>query len=152
MFKQFFLQFTAVMVLVSITNYYLLLPTVLMSAAFYGLRHIYVKTARCVKRIESMGKSTHWKKKLSTDFYGNFDVRTKSNVRAHKLNGQRIVDHSSLEGTITRCNGIQHTSRCQHKCFLHFLCLVKSASTLAWGGLRHLFGIDDHDILAAWQR
>lgn len=53
---QFFLRFGAVMILVSITNHWLLLPTALMNIIFYGLRHIYVNTARCVKRIESIGK------------------------------------------------------------------------------------------------
>lgn len=53
---QFFLQFVAIMILVSITNYWLLLPTAIMTVIFYGLRHIYVNTARCIKRIESLGK------------------------------------------------------------------------------------------------
>lgn len=53
---QFFLQFAAIMILVSITNYWLLLPTAIMTAIFCGLRHIYVNTARCIKRIESLGK------------------------------------------------------------------------------------------------
>lgn len=53
---QFFLQFAAIMILVSITNYWLLLPTAIMTVIFYGLRHIYVNTARCIKRIESLGK------------------------------------------------------------------------------------------------
>lgn len=44
------------MILVSITNYWLLLPTAIMTVVFYGLRHIYVNTARCIKRIESLGK------------------------------------------------------------------------------------------------
>lgn len=44
------------MILVSITNYWLLFPTAIMTVIFYGLRHIYVNTARCIKRIESLGK------------------------------------------------------------------------------------------------
>lgn len=54
-FLQFFLQFAAIMILVSITNNWLLIPTIVISLIFYGLRHIYINTARCLKRIESLG-------------------------------------------------------------------------------------------------
>lgn len=53
---QFFLQFAAIMILVSITNGVLLIPTAIVTIIFYGLRHIYVNTARCIKRIESLGE------------------------------------------------------------------------------------------------
>lgn len=53
---QFFLQFAAIMILVSITNCILLIPTAIVTIIFYGLRHIYVNTARCIKRIESLGE------------------------------------------------------------------------------------------------
>lgn len=60
---QFFMQFAAVMVLVSITNYWLLLPTSMISIVFYGLRHVYVNTARSIKRVESMGECIPSKRK-----------------------------------------------------------------------------------------
>lgn len=53
---QFILQSLGNMILVSVTNYWLLVPTFLMSLLFYKLRQIYVKTGRCVKRVESLSK------------------------------------------------------------------------------------------------
>lgn len=50
------LQAITSLILVSIANYWLLIPTLVMSVIFFGLRHIYVRTARCLKRLESMGK------------------------------------------------------------------------------------------------
>lgn len=46
----------AIIILVSITNVWLLLPTIVMSVLFYGLRQVYVNTARSVKRVEAMSE------------------------------------------------------------------------------------------------
>lgn len=53
---QFFLELIAIIVLVSTVNLWLLLPTFVMSLLFYGLRHIYVNTARAIKRVEALSK------------------------------------------------------------------------------------------------
>lgn len=53
---QFFLELIAILTLVAVVNYWLLIPTFIMSLLFYGLRHIYVHTARSIKRIEAMSK------------------------------------------------------------------------------------------------
>lgn len=60
-FLQFLLQVTTSLILVSMANFWLLIPTALMSIIFLALRHIYVKTARCLKRLESMGKKVAMK-------------------------------------------------------------------------------------------
>jgi ATP-binding cassette, subfamily C (CFTR/MRP), member 4 len=51
---QLFLEMIAVFVIVGIVNYWLLLPTLVMSLVLVGLRKIYVTTSRSVKRIESL--------------------------------------------------------------------------------------------------
>lgn len=51
---QFFLEFFATMVIVAIANYWLLIPTLIMTIFFYVLRYIYINTARSIKRIESL--------------------------------------------------------------------------------------------------
>lgn len=56
------LQAITSLILVSMANYWLLIPTLVMSIIFFGLRHIYVRTARCLKRLESMGKQLRVKK------------------------------------------------------------------------------------------
>lgn len=54
---QFLLQTVTSLILVLVANYWLLIPTLFMSLIFFGMRHIYVKTARCLKRLESMGNT-----------------------------------------------------------------------------------------------
>ncbi|XP_055678761.1 probable multidrug resistance-associated protein lethal(2)03659 isoform X2 [Lutzomyia longipalpis] len=53
----FFLELIAIITLVAIVNYWLLLPTFVMSLLFYLLRHIYVNTARSIKRVEALTRS-----------------------------------------------------------------------------------------------
>lgn len=53
---QFFLEFIAVVTLVAIVNYWLLFPTFVMSLLFYFLRHIYINTARSIKRLEALSE------------------------------------------------------------------------------------------------
>lgn len=53
------MEFTAIISLVAIVNYWLLLPTAVMGVLFYILRHIYTNTARSIKRVESLSKSPH---------------------------------------------------------------------------------------------
>lgn len=55
-YSQFFLELIAIIILVSMVNLWLLVPTFVMSLLFYGLRHVYVNTARCIKRVEALSK------------------------------------------------------------------------------------------------
>lgn len=57
---QFFLELIAVVTLVAIVNYWLLFPTLLMSLLFYVLRHIYINTARSIKRLEALSEYTRF--------------------------------------------------------------------------------------------
>lgn len=56
MFFQFFLEFFATMVIVAIANYWLLIPTFVMTILFYILRYVYISTARSIKRVESLSE------------------------------------------------------------------------------------------------
>lgn len=51
---QCFLEFLAIVVIVVIVNYWLLIPTLVMSCLFYIIRHCFISTSRSVKRIESI--------------------------------------------------------------------------------------------------
>lgn len=55
-YLQFVLQALGNMILVSITNHWLLVPTCVLLIAFCALRQIYIQTGRCVKRVESLCK------------------------------------------------------------------------------------------------
>lgn len=50
---QFFVEFSAIIVLVAVVNYWLLFPTLVMAIIFYFLRHVYTNTARSIKRVEA---------------------------------------------------------------------------------------------------
>uniref|UniRef100_A0A1I8JUL1 Uncharacterized protein n=1 Tax=Anopheles funestus TaxID=62324 RepID=A0A1I8JUL1_ANOFN len=53
----FFVEFSAIIVLVAVVNYWLLFPTLVMAIIFYFLRHIYTNTARSIKRVEASTRS-----------------------------------------------------------------------------------------------
>lgn len=46
------------MILVSLSNIWIMMATIGMSLLFYRLRYIYVCTARCLRRLEALGRST----------------------------------------------------------------------------------------------
>ncbi|XP_031633880.1 probable multidrug resistance-associated protein lethal(2)03659 [Contarinia nasturtii] len=53
----FFLQCTMSLILVSMTNIWLVVVTLVLSFIFYAIRHIYVSSARCLRRIDALGRS-----------------------------------------------------------------------------------------------
>ncbi|XP_055588125.1 probable multidrug resistance-associated protein lethal(2)03659 [Uranotaenia lowii] len=53
----FFLELVGIIVIVSLANYWLLVPTAIMGVIFYLLRHIFLETARNVKRAEAITRS-----------------------------------------------------------------------------------------------
>ncbi|XP_040165805.1 multidrug resistance-associated protein 4-like [Anopheles arabiensis] len=53
----FFVEFSAIIVLVAVVNYWLLFPTLVMAIIFYFLRHVYTNTARSIKRVEASTRS-----------------------------------------------------------------------------------------------
>uniref|UniRef100_A0AAG5CQF6 Uncharacterized protein n=1 Tax=Anopheles atroparvus TaxID=41427 RepID=A0AAG5CQF6_ANOAO len=53
----FFVEFSAIIVLVAVVNYWLLFPTLVMAIVFYFLRHVYTNTARSIKRVEASTRS-----------------------------------------------------------------------------------------------
>uniref|UniRef100_A0A182Q496 Uncharacterized protein n=1 Tax=Anopheles farauti TaxID=69004 RepID=A0A182Q496_9DIPT len=53
----FFVEFSAIIVLVAVVNYWLLFPTLVMAIIFYLLRHVYTNTARSIKRVEAATRS-----------------------------------------------------------------------------------------------
>lgn len=55
--SQFLLQSIATLVLITLGNVYLLVLVFVLTGIFLGLRHIYVCTARSMKRIEVTGKA-----------------------------------------------------------------------------------------------
>lgn len=54
-FFQFLLQSISTLVLISFANAWLIILVFMLTGIFFGLRYIYVSTARCMKRIEATG-------------------------------------------------------------------------------------------------
>lgn len=53
---EYTLQMLGVVAVIAISNYYLVIPTVVIAVLFWTLRVIFVRTSRDVKRLESMCK------------------------------------------------------------------------------------------------
>uniref|UniRef100_A0A336M188 CSON010264 protein n=1 Tax=Culicoides sonorensis TaxID=179676 RepID=A0A336M188_CULSO len=53
----FLFDMIAVVVVVSIVNYWLLIPTLVLSVIMYYIRKLYVSTSRSIKRVESLSRS-----------------------------------------------------------------------------------------------
>lgn len=53
---QFVLNFGGIMVIVTVINFWLMIPTLLMIILFYLLRTYYVRAGRSLKRIEALSK------------------------------------------------------------------------------------------------
>lgn len=95
----------AIIVLVSISNLWLLLPTAVMAVLFYGLRYVYVNTARSVKRIEAMSMS---------------DTQSTAPAHAHRmrLSFRLPPPHSAQSDLLARQRntaGHDHDSRLQSR-------------------------------------
>ncbi|KAJ6637207.1 putative multidrug resistance-associated protein lethal [Pseudolycoriella hygida] len=80
----FFLELFAIIILVLLVNYWLLLPTFIMSILFYALRHVYVNTARCIKRVEALTRSPIFS-------HANATLQGLSTIRAFKA--QQILSN-----------------------------------------------------------
>jgi Flp pilus assembly protein TadB len=55
-FEQVGLSLLAVVIVVSVVNVWLLIPTALMFIVFYALRQYYLSTSRSLKRLEAISK------------------------------------------------------------------------------------------------
>lgn len=53
---KFFLELAGVTAIVVSTNYWMIFPTLVMCALFYGLRFIFLTTARNIKRVEAISE------------------------------------------------------------------------------------------------
>ena len=51
-----FVFLIVVIIMAVIINYWLLIPTIVTGSIFYFLRSIYMKTSRCIKRLEGISK------------------------------------------------------------------------------------------------
>ncbi|XP_053685764.1 probable multidrug resistance-associated protein lethal(2)03659 [Sabethes cyaneus] len=88
----FFVEFTAIITLVSIVNYWLLLPTAVMGIMFYGLRYVYTNTARSIKRVEALTRSPIFSH-ANASFQGLTTIRA---FGAEKILANEFDQHQDL--------------------------------------------------------
>lgn len=79
------------MIIVSTANYWLLIPTLIMSVLLFALRYVYINSARSLKRIEAISKCSQYDSKHL--IFVNFETLGISPVFSH-TNG-------SLQGSTT---------------------------------------------------
>jgi ATP-binding cassette, subfamily C (CFTR/MRP), member 4 len=91
---QFVLEFIAIMVLVSIVNFYFAIPTLIMAFMLYILRFIYVTTSRNIKRVESISKSPIYAHTNAT-LQGLPTIRASKAENAVIQNFNKILDHNT---------------------------------------------------------
>lgn len=53
---QFFLTFSSIIIIVSVINYWMLVPAIAMSIILFYIRKAYVKPGRSLKRLEAISK------------------------------------------------------------------------------------------------
>lgn len=103
LFLQFILEFSAIMMLVVSVNFWLIIPTILMLIIFGFIRLVYIKAARCMKRIESMSK---WLLKIFCErnliFRMHSANRSQSNLQPCKCHPARPDHHSGVQSA--RCS------------------------------------------------
>lgn len=63
------LSLLGIIVVVAISNYLLLIPTVIIGIIFYYLRVFYLATSRSVKRLEGVSKYLQKKKKIQFQYF-----------------------------------------------------------------------------------
>lgn len=88
------------LVLVSMTNFWVMMATVAMSLMFYRLRYVYVCTGRCLRRIEALGESS-----INSNHLKN---QLKNYILRIKIGRSAIISHTNA--TITGLSTIRATN------------------------------------------
>lgn len=136
------------LVLVSLTNFWVMIATVAMSLIFYRLRHVYVSTARCLRRIEALGKlilvsivskfKSHKKKLFCTTETGrsaiishtNATISGLSTIRATNSKQALINEFNDLQNRNTSCCFTFKASTRAIAFWLELICVCYMASAI----------------------
>lgn len=105
---QFSLQAAMSLALVSSTNFWVMLATVGMSLIFYRLRCVYVCTARCLRRIDALGKliSFHIVHSKSIDFHTVKQVEVQSLAIQMPPSADSVQSERQIQNKLSSTNSI----------------------------------------------
>ncbi|PSN30830.1 hypothetical protein C0J52_17331 [Blattella germanica] len=92
---QLALNFTGVIVLVSIVNYWMLIPTTIMTFIFVMLRSLYVGTSRSLKRLDGITRTPIFSH-LGTTLHGLSTIRA---YKAQSMLKMEFANHQNLNTT-----------------------------------------------------
>ncbi len=105
------------MIIVILTNYWLTIAIVAITILFYILRHIYINTARSIKRVESLSTSP---------IYSHINATLQGLTTVRALNAQQSLESEFYD--IEDCNtGTFHLKCTTNRAFsfwLDVVCLV----------------------------
>lgn len=113
----FFLEMISVVALVSIVNYWFLVPTVVVGAIMFLLRKAYLDTSRVVKRIESVNRSPIFS-------HLNASLQGLSTIRAFRAQGILCREFNSHMDVNTSAWFIYITTTRAFALWLDFVCVI----------------------------
>ncbi|XP_031637356.1 probable multidrug resistance-associated protein lethal(2)03659 isoform X2 [Contarinia nasturtii] len=132
----FILQLITSLILVLLANYWLIIPTFIVSCIFLYLRHIYVKTARCLKRMESMGRSPIFS-------HTNATISGLTTIRSYKSCDIIIKEFNSLQDSNTSVCYLFNSSSRALSLWLELVCVLYMTIVIT------IFFVFQNDIIGA---
>lgn len=119
----FTVELTAIVTLVTIVNYWLLIPTFVMSLIFYGLRYVYVNTARSVKRLEALTRSPVYS-------HSNATLQGLSTIRAFRAEEILVNEFDAHQDLNTSAWYLFLATARAFALWLEVTCVIYSASVI----------------------
>ncbi|XP_055302412.1 probable multidrug resistance-associated protein lethal(2)03659 [Sitodiplosis mosellana] len=111
------LQSIMSLVLVSLTNTWVAVATLGMSFVFYGMRHMYVSSARCLRRLEALGRS-------AIISHTNATINGLCTIHATKSEAVLLKEFNSLQNHNTSVGYIFKASTRAIAFWLELLCVL----------------------------
>lgn len=144
---QLCLQSAMSLVLVALTNIWVMIATLLMTLVFYKMKYIYVSSARCLRRIEALGKYHIKYLKISKNIMYSlllFSIAGRSSIIGHAnatISGLSTIHSSNAEEMLIKeFNMLQDRNSSASFIFkattraisfwLEFICVIYMAITL----------------------
>lgn len=111
------------LILVSLTNYWVMMATIVLSTIFYRLRCIYVNTARCLRRLDALGRSAIISRTNAT-------ISGLSTIRATNSKQTLIDEFNALQNQNTSVCFIFKASTRAIAFWLELICVLYMATAI----------------------
>lgn len=111
------------LILVGLSNYWVMAATIVMSVIFYRLRCIYVNTARCLRRLEALGRSAIMS-------HTNATISGLSTIRATNSKDILITEFNALQNQNTSICFVFKASTRAIAFWLELICVFYMATAI----------------------